>query len=216
MAYCVTGDLHVQTVSPTQLLDVYVFGTNCYGELGLGDLTKKSELLRPVLNKKLDAQSIGVVHIAVGGVHSAALTHDNRILTWGVNDEGALGRDAKQDKNEDTGDADSGKSSVSSGDGSDNDEVTHNLEEATPLPVDPSLFPTGTEFCQLAASDSATFALTTDGHVYGWGTFRVCSTVLLCSCSSQLGIHILTINQRGLVEGWGSPSGVKKNNERLF
>lgn len=192
---------------------MYVFGTNCYGELGLGDLTKKPELLRPVLNKKLDAQGIGVVHIAVGGVHSVALTRDNQILTWGVNDEGALGRDVQQDKDEDARDADSDKSGVSSGDGSDDDDVTHNLKEATPLPVDPSLFPIGTEFCQLAASDSATFALTTDGQVYGWGTFRVSSPMLL---SPQLDIHRLTDDQRGLMEGLDSPAGAKENNERLF
>lgn len=192
---------------------MYVFGTNCYGELGLGDLTKKPELSRPVLNKKLDAQSIGVVHIAVGGVHSAALTRDNQILTWGVNDEGALGRDVQQDKDEDARDVNSDRSGVSSGDGSDDDDITHNLKEATPLPVDASLFPIGTEFCQLAASDSATFALTTDGQVYGWGTFRVSSQMLL---PPQLEIHRLTDDQRGLMEGLDSPAGAKENNERLF
>ena len=69
----------IQNVPPTQLLDVHVFETNCYGELGLVDLTKKPELLRPGFNKKADAQNIGVVHIAVEGVHSAALTHDNQM-----------------------------------------------------------------------------------------------------------------------------------------
>ena len=73
-----------------------MFGANCYGELGLGDLTKKSEILRPVLNQKLAADSVGVVQVAIGGVHSAALSHDNQILTWGVNDEGTLARDTKQ------------------------------------------------------------------------------------------------------------------------
>ncbi|KAJ5802959.1 uncharacterized protein N7503_005409 [Penicillium pulvis] len=212
-----------QKVPPTQLLDVYVFGTNCYGELGLGDLTKKPELLRPVLNKKLDAQSIGVVHIAVGGVHSAALTRDKRILTWGVNDEGALGRDIQQDKDEDARDADSDKSGVSSGDGSDDDDITHNLKEATPLPVDPSLFPIGTVFCQLAASDSATFALTTDGQVYGWGTFRGANGGIGFSRGSKReqqtpllipGVydvvkivagaqHVLALTSKGTVFSWG-------------
>ncbi|KAJ6102561.1 hypothetical protein N7486_004988 [Penicillium sp. IBT 16267x] len=216
-------DSLVQNVPPTQLLDVYVFGTNCYGELGLGDLTKKPELLRPVLNKKLDAQNIGVVHIAVGGVHSAALTHDNQILTWGVNDEGALGRDVKQDKDEDVGDADNGRSDVQSGDGSDDDEVTHNLKEATPLPVDPSLFPIGTVFSQLAASDSATFALTTEGLVYGWGTFRGANGGIGFSAGSKkeqrtplliLGVHdiikivagaqhVLALTSKGTVFSWG-------------
>ncbi|KAJ5771979.1 hypothetical protein N7520_002508 [Penicillium odoratum] len=85
-------------------------------------------------------------------------THDNQILTWGVNDEGALGRDTGQDKDEDAGD---GRGKSLSGDESDEDEVTYNLKEATPLPVDPSHFPRDTVFSQLAASDSATFALLT-------------------------------------------------------
>lgn len=29
------------------------------------------------------------------------------------------------------------------------------------------------KFVQVVASDSATFVLTADGDVYGWGTFRV-------------------------------------------
>jgi len=152
---------------PTQRLDVYVFGTNCDGELGLGDATTKTEIPRPVLNPKLLAETVGVVHIAVGGVHSAALTHDNKILTWGVNDEGALGRDTKQDP----GEIKWRNESVSD---SDEDEKGNwNLKEATPLPVDSSFFPRDTIFAQLAATDSATFALTTSGLVFGWGTFRV-------------------------------------------
>ena len=36
---------------------------------------------------------MGVVQIDAGGMHVVALTRDNKILTWGVNDQGALGRD---------------------------------------------------------------------------------------------------------------------------
>ncbi|KAJ6141298.1 hypothetical protein N7470_010194 [Penicillium chermesinum] len=156
---------------PTQVLDVYVFGTNCYGELGLGDLTKKSEILRPVLNAKLAANTVGVVHVAVGGVHSAALTRDNKILTWGVNDEGTLARDTKPDEPADADNARTANGDTESDD-SDDDEVAINPKEATPMPVDSALFSERTVFTQLAASDSATFALTADGLVYGWGTFR--------------------------------------------
>lgn len=153
-----------------------MFGTNCYGELGLSDLTKKSEILRPVLNEKLSADSVGIVHVAIGGVHSAALTRDNKILTWGVNDEGTLARDtAKEPEPEpETNGTNGVNGDAESDEDSDDDEVTLNMKEASPLPVDSSLFPKGTVFAQLAASDSATFALTADGLVYGWGTFRVC------------------------------------------
>src|SRR5277367_644777 len=86
---------------PTQRLDIYVFGEGSAGELGLGstkvDGKKPIDVKRPRLNEKLSADTVGVVHIAVGGMHSAALTYDNKILTWGVNDSGALGRDATWD-----------------------------------------------------------------------------------------------------------------------
>ena len=38
-------------------------------------------------------KQVGVVHIAVGGMHAAALTHDDLIYIWGSNDYGAVGRD---------------------------------------------------------------------------------------------------------------------------
>ncbi|CRG83073.1 Protein pim1 [Talaromyces islandicus] len=101
-------------------------------------------------------------------MHSAALTHDNQILTWGVNDEGTLGRDTKDKTKKTPIDA----ASDTDGDETEDDEMEFNLKEASPLPVDPSHFPRGTIFTHLVATDSATFVLTREGLVYGWGTFR--------------------------------------------
>lgn len=120
---------------------------------------------RPRLNKNLLRDVVGVVQLAAGGMHCAALTHDNIILTWGVNDQGALGRNTEwngglKDMNADE-DSDS-----EDGDGD------LNPHEATPAAVDSKHFPPGTIFVQVVAGDSATFALTSDGKVYGWGTFR--------------------------------------------
>lgn len=165
-----------QNNAPTQRLDVYVFGTNCYGELGLGDLTKKSEIPRPVLNSKLPADTLGVSHLVIGGVHSAALTPDGKFLTWGVNDEDALGRDTLEERKD-------AEMNCESED--EDDEVVLNLKEATPLPVDSSHFATGTVITQLEATDSATFALTSEGLVYRWGIFRVRSA---CSLTIYLDI----------------------------
>ncbi|KAL4746976.1 hypothetical protein BDW72DRAFT_209944 [Aspergillus terricola var. indicus] len=212
-----------QRTVPATRLDVYVFGTNCAGELGLGDATKKTEIPRPVLNPKLAADDVGVVHLAVGGMHSAALTHDNRILTWGVNDDGALGRDTKQNpddvkmRNADDEDSADGESEGE-------DEGNFNLKEATPLPVDAAYFPAGTVFTQLAATDSATFALTADGKVYGWGTFtnengkkqflpdstkeRQLTPVLIPSLENVVRLaagaqHVLALISNGTVFSWG-------------
>jgi regulator of chromosome condensation len=62
----------------------------------------------------------------------------------------------------------------SDGDSDDDSETGINPKEATPTAIDMSVFPDGTVFTQLAAGDSMTFALTDEGLVYGWGTFRVC------------------------------------------
>lgn len=166
---------------PTKKLDIYVFGEGGQGELGLGSLKydgkKPIDVKRPRINHNLLASKVGVVQIAVGGMHCAVLTHDNKILTWGVNDQGALGRetpnlgkmkDINPDKDEEEDDSDS-----------DDEDTGLNPAESLPHEVDPRHFPEGTRFAALAASDSATFALTTDGFVYGWGTFRVSSPLYL-------------------------------------
>ncbi|PYH92592.1 Ran exchange factor Prp20/Pim1 [Aspergillus ellipticus CBS 707.79] len=215
-------DAHaILNYAPKQKLDVYVFGTNCYGELGLGDATKKSEIPGPVLNPKLSVEAAGVVQLAIGGVHSAALTHDNKILTWGVNDEGTLGRDTKEERKEvdlPNGDA---KEDESDSD-SDDDEVDLNMKEATPTAIDSSLFPKDTVFTQLTATDSATFALTQEGLVYGWGTFRGSNGVIGFSPTSKIqrepvlvpGLekvtqlasgsqHVMALTSKGTVLSWG-------------
>lgn len=158
---------------PTKILDIYVFGEGSSGELGLGsrrvDNKKPIDVKRPRLNAKLSADAVGIVQISCGGMHVAAITKNNQILTWGVNDQGALGRDTNWDGGLRDMDADSGS------DSDDEDDTGMNPKESTPAPVDSFHFVPGAKFVQVVASDSATFALTEDGRVYGWGTFRVCS-----------------------------------------
>lgn len=152
---------------PTTRLDVYVFGDGSNAELGLGTAKGCAEVKRPRLNPLLKADDIGVVHVSVGGMHTAVLTHDNKIYTWGVNDQGALGRDTTWEGG--LRDIDDDKSD----DSSDSDEDTGlNPKESTPGLVDVSGLPANIVWTQLACSDSATFALTDEGDVYGWGTFR--------------------------------------------
>lgn len=168
---------------PTQRLDVYVFGTGDNGELGLGGEKGQVTVKRPRLNPLLAADKFGVVQMAIGGSHCAALTHDNKILTWGVNDEGALGRDVTWDAP--TRDIDDDKSE---NDSDDDSQTGINPKEATPTEIDMSAFPEDTVFTQLVAGDSMTFALTDEGLVWGWGTFRVCagSRPDLLSCANCL------------------------------
>lgn len=163
---------------PTQRLNVYVCGEGSSGELGLGTAKNAIDVKRPRLNANLAGDKVGVVQIAAGGMHVVALTHDNKILTWGVNDQGALGRDTAWEgglKDMDANDSDSD---------SDDDDSGLNPRESTPTAISSDLFPEDTVFVQVAAGDSTTFAVTDDGHVWGWGTFRVSCAyahiILLC------------------------------------
>jgi regulator of chromosome condensation len=153
--------LKIINTTPTIQLNILACGEGGNGELGLGP--KATDVKRPRLNQLLD--SVGVVQLDAGGMHCVALAHDNKILTWGVSDEGALGRDATETSNGKMRDIDDESDS--------DDEITLNPKESTPTAISDDTFPTGTKFVQVAAGDSASFALTDTGLVYGWGTFRV-------------------------------------------
>lgn len=157
----------VINTAPTTRLNVYVCGEGSSGELGLGAEKNAVDVKRPRLNPHLPADRVGVVQVAVGGMHCVALTHDNKILTWGVNDQGALGRDTNWDGG--YKDIDDNKSDSDS----DDDDPALNPRESTPTAIPSEAFPENTVFVQVAAGDSSSFALTDDGLVYGWGTFRV-------------------------------------------
>lgn len=154
--------------APTQILNVYVFGEGSAGELGLGSAKNVIDVKRPRLNPLLSAKDVGVVQIACGGMHVAALTHDNKILTWGVNDQGALGRDTTWSGGLRDADQDSEES--------DDEDSGLNPFESTPTAISSNQFPDGTIFTSVSAGDSSTFAVTDEGKVWGWGTFRVTTT----------------------------------------
>ncbi|CAG8953414.1 hypothetical protein HYFRA_00010163 [Hymenoscyphus fraxineus] len=166
-------ELPIINAVATQKLEVFSMGEGSGGELGLGAKHVRGRMItdvkRPRLNPFLAADAVGVVALAVGGMHCAALTHDHRILTWGVNDGGALGRDSTttEVKLKDA-DADDGSDSDSDFD----EESGLNPNEASPGEVDLKHFPEGTKFASIYAGDSMTFVVTTTGLVYGWGSFR--------------------------------------------
>jgi len=201
---------------PTQVMDIFVFGEGSSGELGLGHLLydgkKPIDVKRPRLNHNLQ----GVVQVACGGMHVAVLTKENKIFTWGVNDQGTLGRDTTWDGGLRDVDAEAS-------DSEDDEDTGLNPRESTPAEIDTSAIPEGTIWAQVVASDSATFALTTTGFVYGWGTFRSNEGILGFNRSVHIqkvptlipeinkivqiaagSNHILALDEKNKIFAWGA------------
>lgn len=151
---------------PTQVVEVFVCGEGEMGELGLGTGDTALGVRRPRLNPLLGSKEVGVVAVALGGMHCLAITKENTILSWGVNDQGALGRDTKYSGG--LVDADQAAQ------GQQDDENNGlNPLEANPTAIPSEYFPPDAVFVGVAAGDSCSFAWTTTGIVFGWGTFRV-------------------------------------------
>jgi hypothetical protein len=79
---------------------VFTFGTGDCDQLGHDD--EEFTQLKPRLVKAL--QGVEVTRIAVGGMHTVALTRQGRVYTWGCNDDSALGRSGKENCPELVGD----------------------------------------------------------------------------------------------------------------
>ncbi|KAL2829652.1 regulator of chromosome condensation 1/beta-lactamase-inhibitor protein II [Aspergillus cavernicola] len=143
---------------PTTKLNVHVFGANSCGQLGLGH-TQNVQV--PTLNAQLSKNTVGVVQLSAGGTHCVALTHDNKVLTWGYNRDGQLGRETSKEEDEEEEVEETDTPSVKE-------------REMTPTEVDFTHLDLSedTEFTQVVATESATFVLTDEGDVIGWGTFR--------------------------------------------
>ncbi|KAJ2456017.1 hypothetical protein EV183_000360 [Coemansia sp. RSA 2336] len=69
-----------------------VFGNGDCGQLGLGEdmIERKKPYVVPQL------ESVKVVDLACGGLHTIALAADGQLWSWGCNDQKALGRDGDE------------------------------------------------------------------------------------------------------------------------
>lgn len=80
-------------VRPNRVGTLLSVGENLSNQLGLGtdvDNRKKPQLVRELPNHN-------IIQIAAGGMHSAVLSGDGDVYTFGCNDEFALGRDDNED-----------------------------------------------------------------------------------------------------------------------
>ncbi|KAF0481618.1 RCC1/BLIP-II [Gigaspora margarita] len=128
----------------SEATSVLVIGNNDVGQLGLVDV---EEALKPVCIPKLD--KFKIVDISVGCLHTAALTRDGKVVTWGCNDHGALGRVTSDEDDKDLP-PNVGRENVP--------EYAQGLDDVTIVKV--------------ACGGSITLALSEDGHLYMAGTFK--------------------------------------------
>lgn len=70
---------------------LFLWGDGGCGQLGMGE--DVLEKYRPALLNLPDGKK--VLQVACGGMHTVALAEDGTVYTWGVNDEGALGRETE-------------------------------------------------------------------------------------------------------------------------
>ncbi|XP_061675987.1 regulator of chromosome condensation [Syngnathoides biaculeatus] len=111
---------------------VLVLGQGDVGQLGLGeDVTERK---KPALVSLPE----NIVQVIAGGMHTVCLSDTGVVYTFGCNDEGALGRDTKEEGSE----------------------------------MSPGKVVLDEKVVQVSAGDSHTAALTEEGTVYVWGSFR--------------------------------------------
>lgn len=108
--------------------------------------SKKPTLLKHTADKD-------IVRIAVGSLHNAVLTRDGTVLSWGCNDDSALG---------------------------------HDEDEWFPTPVEAPLNDGTVKIVQITAGASHTLALSEDGKVYSWGTYRDANGIMGFSSTVEI------------------------------
>ncbi|KAI0477567.1 RCC1/BLIP-II [Xylariaceae sp. FL0804] len=206
-------------VRPEKPLDIFVFGEGGSGELGLGNMSHAGRMpinvTRPRLNHNLDSVDKEIIQVACGGMHAVALDSTGRIYTWGVNDDKALGRDTTWPE---------GRRDIDFVN-EDPDDSGLNPFESTPTEINYGEISHEDIITQVAATDSASFALTDDGFVFGWGTFRGTDGIIgfdqehrimptpvwyneLQDIKKIVGgsNHVLALDKEGRVWSWGSGS----------
>ncbi len=81
-----TGSEH--SLALTDSGDIYSWGSNYYGQLGLGTSGSGTNKDTP---QKVTVNGVKFTDIAVGVSHSLALTDTGVLYSWGVNEYGQLG-----------------------------------------------------------------------------------------------------------------------------
>lgn len=150
---------NILTKRSMQILTIFVCGDNRMGQLGLGGLVTEEK--KPVFHRELKK----VVDFDCGATHCIALTRDGKVMTWGLGTEGNGALGTKYVNEEGT---------VSSA------VLRETTKEENMIPKEVDLKHLDhVNVTQVIATNDASFALTEDGRVLGWGTFKVWSLLSL-------------------------------------
>ncbi|EGZ76446.1 RCC1/BLIP-II [Neurospora tetrasperma FGSC 2509] len=158
--------------APREAMDVFIMGANDKGQLCMGPGYRERTIVQKPARNPYLSEDHQTVAIAVGNNHCLALTADNRVLSWGSNTHGALGRTTRLWQ---LGD---GRwvpwSRVEGEDDNPNSPEGRRIDSIlqTPRHINSIAIERGTVFTQVAVTDHASFALTETGEVYGWGAFE--------------------------------------------
>ena len=149
--------------------EIFSLGDNSYGQLGLGDNTKRTQA--SVVDFFLDRDDLKVIDVACGGYFSAVICDNGEVFCWGDSSSGQCGIgttkqtnipvrvlfNEENDVDEDSNNCNSDTSSTSS-----NCFDDHNSKSTSDSD--------SCEVKQLSCGDVHTLALTEDGQVWSWGS----------------------------------------------
>jgi len=213
--------------------EVLSFGSGDCSQLGLGDAENMRERKKPTLVKALSEYN--VLTIAAGSLHNAVIVDGGAVLTWGCNDDHALGREDDEwlptlvegplGKSHST---QKHKAAASAKQSNDEKPVEKRARRSSRKQAEPEVAepepvieesPCATQVC---CGASHSIALTADGDVFTWGTYRDANGVMGISAQSERAIvpteiklkdtcvmlaagenHDVALTERGEVYQWG-------------
>ncbi|PKC63099.1 RCC1/BLIP-II [Rhizophagus irregularis] len=186
---------------------LYAIGSNELSQCGIED-SQVTEATKLSIISSLD--NFNIVDISAGSLHNAALTVDGKVVTWGCNDHGALGRFTE------TPNSAGNKAILEAG----NFDIGEEGKPAYAEGLDDA------NIVKIACGGNATFVISDQGHLYVAGTFKDKDGILgfsqdnrteepiftQCKPFMYLTIvdiaagedHVLALTREGDVYAWGN------------
>lgn len=85
---CSVNEKHGHTLFVSRTGNVYSCGDGYKGKLGLGDQENRK---LPTMIPEVNFNGEKITHVASGGIHSAAVSKEGQVFTWGCGSDGRLG-----------------------------------------------------------------------------------------------------------------------------